>query len=511
MTCRLTRYRKMEIAAAVVAWALTSTCRSLPSSNTLWGLCPRSDPAHALRQSLSPGAQVYLPGTSEYDQATNRWSVRDAPHANIVVVPSVETDVATTVKYANSQNMSFLATNGGHGAITTVGRMQGGIEIWLHQLSSVEVSDDGKTAKIGGGTLSKTITDTLWTQSKQTVTGGCECTSYLGPGLGGGHGFLQGRHGLIADQFVSMNVVFANGELRTIDKTSELFWAMQGAGHNFGIVTSVTSKIYDVKYPDWAYASFIYTGDKVEGLYDSINKYLLKNGSQPVYIINYSFFFNEPSLDPDRPLIMFFILQEGATTVDPVYTKPFINLGPIVTDASGGSYTDLPAWTGNSNDALPCQKAGLTNNRFPIDLQTYNVAAQRKVYDLFASATQETPALNGSLFLFEGYSLDGVKAIPSEKTAFPNRAGNLLVAPLITYKPGGPSLDKTATDLGESLREILYEASGQKQKYTYVNYAFGDESEENWYGFEQWRQDRLKELKKTYDPHARFSFYAPIR
>jgi FAD/FMN-containing dehydrogenase len=132
------------------------------------------------------------------------------------------------------------------------------------------------------------------------VTGGCECTSLLGPGLGGGHGFLQGRHGLIADQFVSMNIVLANGDLRTIDKTSDLWWAMQGAGHNFGIVTSVTSKIYDVQYPDWAYASFIFTGDKVEGLYSAINKYLLKDGRQPVYIINYSFFFNDPTLDPNK-------------------------------------------------------------------------------------------------------------------------------------------------------------------------------------------------------------------
>lgn len=31
-----------------------------------------------------------------------------------------------------------------------------------------------------------------------------------------------------------MNIVLANGTLITIDETSELFWAMKGAGHNFG-------------------------------------------------------------------------------------------------------------------------------------------------------------------------------------------------------------------------------------------------------------------------------------
>lgn len=80
----------------------------------------------------------------------------------------------------------------------------------MNRLSSIEIAEDGSTAEIGGGTLSKTVTDTLWAAGKQAVTGGCECTSILGLGLGGGHGILQGRHGLISDQFVSMNIVLAD-------------------------------------------------------------------------------------------------------------------------------------------------------------------------------------------------------------------------------------------------------------------------------------------------------------
>jgi hypothetical protein len=76
--------------------------------------------------------------------------------------------ITVQVKYADSQNISFLAVNGGHGAITTVGKLHGGIEIWLNQLSSVEIAQDGATAKIGGGTLSKTVTDSLWAHGKQT-------------------------------------------------------------------------------------------------------------------------------------------------------------------------------------------------------------------------------------------------------------------------------------------------------------------------------------------------------
>lgn len=67
------------------------------------------------------------------------------------------------------------------------------------------------------------------------------------PSPGGCHGFHQGRYELIADQFLLMNIVLAGGSMQTIDETSDLWWAMKGAGHNFGVVTSVTSKIYDVE------------------------------------------------------------------------------------------------------------------------------------------------------------------------------------------------------------------------------------------------------------------------
>jgi hypothetical protein len=208
---------------------------------------------------------------------------------------------------------------------------------------------------------------------------------------------------------------------------------------------------------------------------------------------------------------MFFILQEGVQTVDPIYTTPFDQLAPIVQDSGSGSYPDLPRWTANSLSDAPCQKAGYVNNRFPIDLpHEYDIPSQREVYDLFASATHDTPELAGSLFLFEGYSTQGVRAVASDSTAFPFREDRLLVAPLIIYNPAGPELDNKAADLGNSLRQILYQGSGREELHTYVNYAYGNENFENWYGYEPWRQEKLRNLKNKYDPDGKFNFYAKI-
>ncbi|PGH03423.1 hypothetical protein AJ80_08671 [Polytolypa hystricis UAMH7299] len=504
----------IEVITAMCAWAISAVGQSVSTGR----LCPQGGPYNMIElvKKLSPAARIYCPGTEEFEEASIRWSVLEEPKVNVIVVPGTVDDVAETVKFANQRKLPFLAYNGAHGAVTTLGKMDHGIEILMHQLSSVEIAKDGKTAKVGGGTMSKTVTDTLWEAGKQTgklmitVTGACECVSLLGPGLGGGHGWLQGHYGLIADQFVSMDIVMADGSRTIIDKTSSLWWAMKGAGHNFGIVTAVTTKIYDIKHRDWAIETLVFGGDKVEAVYQAANDHFLTNKTQPVDVIHWSYWLNNLDANPNKPVIIFYVIQEGVKAVDTVYTKPFHDIGPLSAEAVGGSYTDLAEWTDISTSAPPCQKAGLANPRFPIYLELYNVTAQRKAYDLFASAARGSSTFSRSVFMFEGYSMQGVQGIDPESTAFAFRDANLLVAPLITYLPADSDLDKRAAKLGEQLRQILYEGSGRKELRAYINYSYGDETLQQWYGNEKWRQDRLQALKRKYDPEGKFSFYAPI-
>ncbi|ETS85960.1 hypothetical protein PFICI_03985 [Pestalotiopsis fici W106-1] len=501
----------MEVLSAVSAWAATAVCRNTGLSD--WSHALVAGNGTDLGSRLSAGAILYEPGSSGFINATTRWSAFDAPVVNLVVVPSTEEDVAETVKFANQFNLPFLAISGKHGAITSIGQMQTGIEIWMDQLNNITISESGDSARIGGGSLSKKVLDTLWDASKQTVTGGCECTSLLGPGLGGGHGWLQGRHGLVADQFLSMNIVFANGSLQTINEATDpdLWWAIRGAGHNFGIVTSVEVKVYDIEYSDWAYEMFTFASDKVEEFYETINTVIPNNATDaPVDIIHYGFFYNDATVDATGPTTLFWILKEGATSIDSNYTQPFHDLGPVATDAGSGNYLDLPVWTGMDNTAGPCQHTGISNMRFPIDIKTYDPQAMRKVYDAYAAASIETPELNGGFMLIEGYSLAGVKAVSSETTAFAHRDDNLLFAPVMHWNSTSAELDQKAIDLGNQLRDIVYQATNQTELHAYVNYAAGDEGKQSWYGYEQWRQDKLLAVKDKYDPQRRFSFYAPI-
>lgn len=105
----------------------------------------------------------------------------------------------------------------------------------------------------------------------------------MGPGLGGGHGRYQGLYGLITDSIISLNVVLANSSAIMVNSTSnpDLFWAMRGAGHNYGIVTSFQLQIHPRLVDTWHYHNYIWTQDKLEQVFETLNTFH-GNGTTPV-------------------------------------------------------------------------------------------------------------------------------------------------------------------------------------------------------------------------------------
>lgn len=206
-----------------------------------------------------------------------------------------------------------------------------------------------------------------------------------------------------------------------------------------------------------------------------------------------------------------YILQEGVDAVDPAYTQPFHDLSPLKVTPQSGDYRDLAAWTGIALSSPPCQDFGFNNPRFPIYLPSYNATAMRRAYDVYAAAISGAGNPWGnSIFMFEDYATAGVRERDRDSTAFAFREDLLLAAPLIIYNSTGADEDERVRDLGEQLREIIREGTGREELHAYVNYAYGDEGVPAWFGAEEWRGDRLRALKKKYDPNVVFSFYAPI-
>ena len=407
--------------------------------------------------------------------------------------------------------LPWLAISGHHGAINSLGTFEQGIQISMENFNEIEISSDGQTALIGGGTLSKNVTDALWAKGKQTVTGACECTSLAGPMLGGGHGWLQGRYGLSADQLVEARVILANGQLVTVSENSayqDLFWALKGAGHNFGIVTQVKYKIYEVSNDGkWTYANLIFTQDKLEQVFGLIND-ITNNGQGPVAYIDFVWFQRVATIDAEFPVVSVYMVYQGTPQEAQTYIDMYQALGPANTTIIDTDYTQISSLTGNGNDGIACAHGEYYALRFPTGFVTYNLTTNRNLFDKFADITSQQPGFSDSFFLFEDYSTEGVWAVDQDSTAFPDRFNHHLISPVIIYFDS--SLDDQAVQAGQELREIALEGKPGPLN-AYVNYAHGDETEEDWYGHESWRIQRLTDLKKKYDPNNRLVYYAPIK
>lgn len=107
------------------------------------------------------------------------------------------------------------------------------------------------------------------------------------------------------------------------------------------------------------------------------------------------------------------------------YTKPFFDLNPSIHNDSTVPYPSVASATGLGDEGLSCQH-GYKRLQFPVGLLAYNVTKTRAVYNLFKQQMIATPALVNATVVFEGYSLEGVKAVPSDSTAYPHREDNIL-------------------------------------------------------------------------------------
>ena len=358
--------------------------------------------------------------------------------------------------------------------------------------------------------------------------------------MGGGHGLLQGRYGLVSDQIVSVRMVTADGTLvkASLDTNEDLFWALRGAGHNFGIVSEFTIKTYPlVSAPetnpngDWSVQTFLFDSSALEEVYTTANTLTESQSAGTMHLTILALDPSDPTAANPAVIIMYYVIHDGPMSELTAHTAPLANLKPLHQTSSSVPYEALSAMVFSSeNDAICQPGAGSAgspsvNLRFPVDFSTpYDVPTMRKMYDFMQAVLQKTPELGKTIIMVEQYPGHAVREIgrklPDGGGVFPFREENVLVGPFVVYDTmceanKDQQLEKKARALGERIREILQEGvSGRsaEEVHAYVNYANGFEKSgmKSWYGFEEEKLERLRALKREWDPHGRFSYYAPI-
>jgi FAD/FMN-containing dehydrogenase len=126
-------------------------------------------------------------------------------------------------------------------------------------MNRVTVDPKKRTARVDAGVLSGDVMREAGRYGLAPVLGGCPGVGAAGVTLGGGLGYLSGLYGASCDNLLGAQLVTADGRVLSVDASQnpDLFWAVRGAGANFGVTTSFECRLHplqtvtagDIHYP----------------------------------------------------------------------------------------------------------------------------------------------------------------------------------------------------------------------------------------------------------------------
>src|SRR6476469_4016170 len=213
-----------------------------------------------LRRALS--GEVILPTDSAYDQARRVWNGMVDRHPSVVVRPSDAADVATAVRWARDADLPLAIRGGGH-SLPGLSTCDDGLVIDLSLMRGVTVDPTARTARVDGGALLVQLDEAAQKHGLVCPVGVVGHTGVAGLTLGGGMGRLQRRFGLTVDNLRAVELVTSDGRhvRASRDDNADLFWALRGAGANFGVATAFEFGLHPMAEP-MARASLTYPADR---------------------------------------------------------------------------------------------------------------------------------------------------------------------------------------------------------------------------------------------------------
>ena len=198
-----------------------------------------------LRHSLSTAAQVLLPSDTGYDAAIQSWNHDFSARPPLVLRPACTADVVAAINFLRDHPLPFTVGGGMHSRFS---KREGHVLLSLCLMRTTTVDRAARLVRAQGGALNGDVDKACAKVNMHCPMGTYPDTGIGGLVLGGGLGFLSRRQGLSLDCLQEVELVTADGRVvRASDSEQpELFWAMRGAGYNFGVVTELVLRIQPV-------------------------------------------------------------------------------------------------------------------------------------------------------------------------------------------------------------------------------------------------------------------------
>ncbi|MBK1787393.1 LLM class flavin-dependent oxidoreductase [Prauserella cavernicola] len=417
-------------------------------------------------------AEVVEPGDLAYARLRSGYLRGGAP--GIVLRATTAEQVAQALAYARRHpGVPLSRRSAGHG-VSGRSTNDGGIVIDVSLMNTIEVLDEKtRRVRIGPGARWAEVAAALEPYGWALSSG-----DYGGVGVGGlatagGIGYLSREHGLTIDHLRAVEMVLADGSIvRASDvENADLFWAVRGAGANFGIVTAFEFEADEVG--PVAFAQLTQDASDVE-------RYLVEWGrvveQSPRDLTSFVIL---PPSRAGRPAVALSHTMVHAADRETVLARlePLAAISPMYAqDVAISSYA---AVMNNASDDAPVSRGE------PVSRS----GLLRHVTPEFAAASARV-LRSGAIGWFQLRAVGGAVAdVPADATAYAHRDANFSLVVM-----GGD--DEVVDAAWELLRPFL--------DGLYLSFESSLRPERLAEAFPPATLSRLRRLKSTYDPEGVF-------
>lgn len=192
---------------------------------------------------------LLLPSSPRYDELRRVASFNPLTdeHPAAIARCASQADVARSVVFATERDLEIAVRSGGHD-ILGASVCDGGLVIDLSAMKSIQVDSRARSLRCGPGLRAGEVERATQPFGLAAALGCNPVVGISGLTLGGGIGWFAGKYGATCDNLIRAEVVGADGQIRRAsrEENPDLFWALQGGGGNFGIVSSLAYRLHPV-------------------------------------------------------------------------------------------------------------------------------------------------------------------------------------------------------------------------------------------------------------------------
>jgi FAD/FMN-containing dehydrogenase len=389
-------------------------------------------------------------------------------------------DIGDAVRFAREHGLELSVRGGGH---NVAGRavIDGALMVDLSPMKGIYVDPARRTARAQGGVLWRELNRESAVHGLAVTGGAISHTGIAGLTLGGGLGWLMAKHGLAADNLLSVELVTADGSVIEVNEETDpdLLWGLRGGGGNFGIAASFEYRLFPLT---------MVTGGLIvhpfERARDLLQFYREAAPGTSDDLTVFAALVQPPGAPPGMKAAGMMVFHTGTEDEAEKEIAPFKAWGePIMVEVGRMPY---PVMNTLLDDAYPTGSFNYWLSNFTTGLDDGLIDALVERYE-----TVPSPGTNLLLEHFHG----AVCRVGESTTAVPHRqAGWNLVIP-------GTWFDPSTTDENIAwVRETHAAVKPHLSESKWLNYLADDQGDDAVRAAYGPNYDRLRELKRRVDP-----------